>query len=123
VYDKGKVIFEAEPQKESVPAIPKISSAIAGGLVVSKVSPEYPEQAQQQQIEGPVNLEITVDENGMVKSVIVAGGDALLARAAAAAVRQWRFRPYAPQGKATAFRTSVTVKFSLSENNGEVKNP
>jgi TonB family protein len=123
VYDKGKVIFEAGSPKQSAPAIPKISSAIAGGLVITKIRPDYPEQAQQQQIEGAVNLEITVGDTGTVQDVKVASGEPLLANAAAAAVRRWRFRPYAPQGKATAFRTSVTVKFSLSGNDSEAKNP
>jgi TonB family protein len=123
VYDNGKIIYPASAKKESLPSIPKISSAIAGGLVVSKVGPDYPEQAQQQQIEGPVNLEITVGETGVVQDVTVETGDPLLAKAAVAAVRQWRFRSYAPQGKATPFRTSVTVKFSLSGNDGEVRNP
>ncbi len=123
VYDKGKVIYQASAQKKSLPAIPKISSAIAGGLVVSKIGPDYPEQAQQQQIEGPVNLEITVGETGVVQNVTVASGDPLLATAAVAAVRQWRFRPYAPQGQPTPFRTGVTVKFSLSGKEGEVRNP
>jgi protein TonB len=123
VYDKGKVIYEASAQKTSLPVIPRISSAIAGGLVVSKIGPEYPERAQQQQVEGPVQLEITVSETGTVERVNVESGDPLLAGAAIAAVRQWKFRPYTPQGKATAFRTSVTVKFSLSGTNGEVRNP
>ena len=127
VYDKGKVIFESAPQGRTEPAarssIPTIPSAIAGGLVIAKIRPEYPEAAKQQQIEGPVKLEITVGEDGLVKDVKIANGDPLLAEAAVTAIRQWRFRSYAPGGIPGAFRTSVTVKFSLAGGDGELKNP
>ena len=123
VYDKGKVIYQASALKTPIPTIPKISSAIAGGLVVSKIGPDYPDEAQQGQIEGPVKLEITVSDTGRVQNVTVESGDPLLAKAAVAAVRQWRFRPYAPQGQSTPFRTSVTVKFSLSGSDADARNP
>ncbi|HZQ68798.1 MAG TPA: TonB family protein [Terriglobales bacterium] len=125
VYDKGKIIFQSAAQRapEAVEnsATPTISSAIAGGLLLSKVAPEYPEQAKERQIEGPVHLAITVGPDGLVRDAAIASGNSLLANAAVTAVRQWRFRPYAPAGKATAFRTSVTVKFSLSGTDHEIK--
>jgi len=125
VYEKGKVIFESSQQARPAAGstIPRISSAIAGGLVTSKVSPDYPESAKQQHIEGPVHLDITVGEDGFVQNVQVTSGDRLLANAAVAAVRQWRFRPYEPGGTAKAFRTSVAVKFTLSGSDNEAKNP
>jgi len=40
-------------------------------------------------------------------------GDPQLVMAAVEAVRQWRFKPYAPRGEALNFQTQVTVDFKL----------
>jgi TonB family protein len=126
IYDKGKVVFESASRRVKTsdkPDVSKISSSFAGGLLLNKVQPQYPDSAREQHIEGPVVLEIIVGTHGSVQEVNVKSGTPELADAAVAAVRQWQFRPYTPQGKPTAFETSVTVKFTLAEEASEAKNP
>ena len=57
--------------------------------------PEYPESARRQGLEGRVLLRVLVDERGQSKQVEInhSSGSAALDRAAAEAIRRWRFDP------------------------------
>jgi TonB family protein len=57
----------------------------------TKVMPEYPELAKRVNIKGAVRLEVVVNPDGHVKKVTVLGGNPVLAQAAVAAVRRWRY--------------------------------
>jgi protein TonB len=81
------------------------------GLVDHRVEPDYPAQALPQHLEGPVVLQVWVAKDGTVQDVKLVRGYFALARAASDAVRQWRFKPYSPNGKAIDFQTIVTVNF------------
>ena len=59
----------------------------------TKVMPEYPELAKRVNIKGAVRLEVIVNPDGHVKKVTVLGGNPVLAQAAVAAVRRWRYAP------------------------------
>ena len=64
-------------------------------------------------IEGPVVLDATVSENGLLENVKVVSGHAVLAQAAIEAVRQWRYRPYLLNGKPVRMQTKITVNFKM----------
>jgi TonB family protein len=118
VYRDGKVIYRqpksgsaATPSGQSAPVF--LSSEVANQLLIQRVEPEYPEQARERQVQGPVTLQLTVDKDGVVQSTNVVNGDDRLAAAATSALRQWRFKPFLQQGKAEEFQTDVTVEFRL----------
>lgn len=58
---------------------------------INKVVPQYPSLARQMNLQGTVRLEVSVGENGSVKSVEVKGGSPLLVQSAQDAVRLWRW--------------------------------
>ncbi len=89
----------------------RVSGATALKAVVSKVDPEYPSVARQLKIEGEAQLEVLVDEAGSVEKVDVVSGNPVLTKAAADAVKKWRFSPFAVDGKATKAIAPVTVTF------------
>jgi len=111
IYEKGKVIFP-EPSSVEGERAPAPSGKGANYLI-QRVDPIYPEQAEQQHVQGPVVLEAMVGSDGSVREVKTISGDPLLAPAAADAVRQWRFRPYSPEGEPVSFQTRVTINFKL----------
>jgi len=49
----------------------KVSQGVSQGLVLKKVSPDYPAQARQLRIEGTVQLEATISKDGAVKNLKV----------------------------------------------------
>jgi protein TonB len=91
----------------------RVSQGVSQGLVVKRVQPVYPEHAKQMRIQGPVLLEATVSKTGDIANVKVLSGDAILARAATDAVRQWKYRPYFLDGEAVDIQTQITVNFKL----------
>lgn len=75
------------PRKHNVPKL------------ISKVLPAYPPEAKQNHIWGDVVLDVTLNDDGTVNAVDVIDGQPLLAEAATAAVKQWRYHPLVVQGK------------------------
>jgi len=81
------------------------------GLLIHKVEPDYPQQALMQHLEGPVVLQAWIARDGTVRDLKLVKGYFVLGRAAFDAVKQWRFKPYSPNGKAVDFQTTLTVNF------------
>jgi TonB family protein len=61
--------------------------------VKTQVEPIYPELAKNMHLNGTVRVEVTVSEQGSVKTTKVVGGNPVLADAAVKAVQKWRFEP------------------------------
>jgi TonB family protein len=80
-------------------------------LVEHRVEPEYPAQALPHRLEGFVVLQVWVTKEGAVQDVKLMRGNFALGRSAVDAVRQWRFKPYSPNGKPIDFQTIVTLGF------------
>jgi protein TonB len=80
-------------------------------LLVHRVDPDYPAQALQQRLEGPVVLQVGIAKDGSVRDLKLVKGYFLLGRAAFDAVRQWRFKAYSQNGKAIDFQTLITLNF------------
>jgi len=62
-----------------------------------------------------VVLEVQVAEDGSVSNIHVRSGDPLLAAAASAAVRNWRYLPYRQNDHRAQFQTDVTLTFNLPD--------
>jgi protein TonB len=63
--------------------------------------------------EGAVELTATISREGAITGVKVASGDPVLGKAAADAVRQWKYRPYLLNGEPVEIETQITVNFRL----------
>lgn len=115
VTENGKVIYRADPSEEEQPAANPESQAPLTRLI-RRVEPEYPDAAMAQHIEGPVVLDVQVLTDGRVGNIKILSGNPLLADAAAKAVKQWQYQPYAAVAGASSSQMQVTVNFSLPAN-------
>jgi TonB family protein len=77
------------------------------------VNPRYPALALQARISGTVEIDCLIDETGRVTGVRVLSGHALLAPAAADAVRLWVYSPTRLNGAAVAVLLTVSVRFEI----------
>jgi periplasmic protein TonB len=91
----------------------------AGGDVsmpqlLSKVEPEYSEEARKAKYSGTVLLSIIVDEHGLPRDIRVIRPVGLgLDEKAVEAVMHWRFRPGLKGGRAVAVQANIEVSFRL----------
>jgi TonB family protein len=142
VYENGKEIFRMKPTAEQSEATkePRKNSSdittahengvqrasavepagvlelppnVAEASVLHRVEPDYPAEARQQGIQGTVVLSLRIAQNGSVQSATPVSGSPLLAQAAAAAVKQWRFKPRLVGGRRTEMQTKITLDFRL----------
>jgi protein TonB len=90
-----------------------VSQGVSRGLLVKNVPPKYPASAMQMRVEGAVELSATVSKEGNISAIKVLSGDPQLARAAADAVKQWKYKPYLLNGEPVEIQTQVTVNFKL----------
>jgi protein TonB len=93
----------------------RVSEGVMQGLVLKKVSPEYPQDAKKDHIQGAVELQVVVDKKGNVANIKVVGGPERLVPASINAVKQWKYRPYLLNGDPMEVETKVTVNFTLAQ--------
>ncbi|HHO47158.1 MAG TPA: energy transducer TonB [Desulfobacteraceae bacterium] len=89
----------------------------AAPLAAENRPPVYPELARKRGWEGTVVLAVRVTEEGLVQSAEIHSSSSyrLLDDAALRAVRRWRFRPGAVEGRAAAMQVLVPVHFVLRD--------
>ncbi len=97
----------------SAPRPIRISEVVTSPLVDQRVPLKYPDSARASGTQGTVVLDVLVAQSGDVKDVSVVSGNADLAKAAADAVKQWKYKPYIIDGAPTEIETRVTLTFSL----------
>jgi TonB family protein len=106
------------PSSSSAPkpalATVKISQGVSQGLLIKRVQPKYPPAAIAIHAAGAVQIEATINKEGSVTNLKVLSGDAVLARAAVEAVRQWRYKPYYLDGAPVEIQTQITVNFKAN---------
>jgi protein TonB len=100
--------------KVATPARVRVSTGVATGLLIKKVTPNYPQLAKQARIQGQVVLQAEISKDGTIQNLQLISGHPMLAPAAIEAVRQWRYKPYLLNGEPVAVETQVVVNFSLS---------
>ena len=77
-----------------------ISRMMEGNLIF-RVQPDYPALARQVRVQGQVVLRAMISREGTIENLQVLSGHPMLVRAAVDAVRQWRYRPYELNGRAS----------------------
>ena len=101
------------PVSPPKPEVLNISQGVTQGLILKRVQPVYPPQALTTRIEGSVLLQATISRDGDIMNVKAISGPSVLGRAAMAAVRQWRYKPYFLNGEPVEIQTQITVNFRL----------
>jgi periplasmic protein TonB len=100
------------PQKPSGPVL--LPSSLISSKTVSKPAPPYPMIAKETHTQGPVVVQIVIDEQGHVISAKALSGSPLLQAAAVQAAYQARFTPTILGGQAVKITGSITYNFVLN---------
>jgi TonB family protein len=94
-------------------SLKKLTKAEAVKAAVSKVNPDYPDVARQLKMQGMVQLEAVISEDGSVAEVRIVSGNPVLTKAASQAVKKWKFAPVTEDGKAVKAVAPVELSFKL----------
>jgi protein TonB len=87
---------------------------VSSPVLISKVEPEYSEEARKAKYSGTVLLSVVVDEHGIPQDIHIVRPLGLgLDEKAVEAVQKWRFRPGIRNGKAVRVRATIEVSFRL----------
>ena len=92
----------------------RLTSSVISSKVVEKPAPPYPSIARAAGVQGPVAVQILVDEQGRVVSAKATSGNPLLQQAAVQAAYRARFTPTLLSGKPVKVTGSITYNFVLN---------
>jgi protein TonB len=99
--------------KVAAPTKMSISAGVAGGLLIQKTAPVYPQMAREARVTGTVVIQATITKSGAVDNLRVISGPAMLRQSALDAVKTWRYKPYLLDGEPVDVETTVSVTFSM----------
>jgi TonB family protein len=106
----------AQNTSQTTPKVNDDMPLQVGSLVeyaTQKVNPVYPPQAKTLRMTGVVKVEVTIDEQGQVAAVQNSSGPSLLQRAAADALKKWKFKPFVRDGQPVKAKGFVNFNFNL----------
>jgi TonB family protein len=83
------------------------------GSTLKKVAPSYPKEAKAARVSGPVEVQVTISEEGRVIEAIAISGPELLREAAVQAAKGWVFKPTKADGAPVKVRGILTFNFEL----------
>jgi protein TonB len=90
-----------------------ISAGVAGGLLIQKTAPVYPQMAREARVSGTVVIQATISKTGAIENLHVVSGPTMLRQPAMDAVKTWRYKPSLLDGEPVDVETTVSVNFSL----------
>jgi TonB family protein len=105
--DLGRNETTTEPQRPQA----HVPAEVMEKLIRHRVDPDYPAAARPAKLQGVIALDVVVGRDGAVADVHALNGPDVLAQAAVAAMRWWRFEPYRVDGKPVVVETTVAMEF------------
>lgn len=107
----------APPPPPAPPAVPSGPLQVGGSVkpprLLHAVQPAYPVLAKQARVQGVVQIDAVIDENGNVVKEHAVSGSGILVPAALEAVSQWKYQPTYLNGKPYPVELEVDVTFQL----------
>jgi len=93
----------------------RVGGRVKPPKAIVQVHPEYPLLAKQARIQGQVQIDAILDEQGNVVEMRVVSGPPLLHQAALDALKQWKYEPVYLNDQPIAVEMIVTINFQLSQ--------
>ena len=93
----------------------RVGGRIRPPKAIVQVHPEYPVIARQARVQGQVQIDAVLDEQGNVIDMKVVSGPPLLYQAALNALKNWKYEPTYLNDQPIAVEMIVTVTFQLTQ--------
>src|SRR5262245_17153308 len=102
------------PSTSSTQDFEQVPESDLQGRAITEVKPEYPPNAKKMNATGPVEVEITISEAGLVIEAKAISGHLALRSAAVVAARKWVFKPAILNGAPVRVKSVLTFVFAPS---------
>ena len=102
---------EQTPATQATQARVQVSAEVMQKLLLHRVEPVYPSEAQKHNLQGVIALDVVVGQDGDVVSARPLNGPPILANAAVDSLRWWKFSPYRVNGEPVAVETTLAIEF------------
>jgi periplasmic protein TonB len=99
--------------KSGVPL--RVGGRIRPPKAILQVHPDYPPLAKQARVQGQVQIDAILDEQGNVVDMKVVSGPPLLYQAALEALKKWKYEPTYLNDRPIAIELIVTITFQLGQ--------
>jgi len=109
----GTAAGSPEVRRGNTATPPPLGGDVRPPKLVKSTTPAYPPLARTQRVSGDVQVDAVVDTTGKVDAVKILSGPLLLQRAAADAIRQWKYAPGMLDGVPTPMHVTVVMKFRI----------
>lgn len=96
-------------------AAERVPASTALAALASKVTPEMPPLARQLKLSGLVEMDVTINEEGVVEKVTVLRGNPILSRAAEDTMKKWKFKPIRQGDKTIKAITTLTFEYKYKD--------
>ena len=103
------------PPKPHAPERIRVGGNVEAAKAIYAPTPEYPPLAKMARVQGMVRLSAIIAKDGTIIDLKVISGNPLLAPAALAAVRQYRYQPTLLNGQPVEVDTEIDVNFTLAD--------
>lgn len=100
------------PPPAKPPPPPRISEGVLRGNAVTRSKPLYPPSAARMNAAGPVEVQVTISEDGRVVEAKAISGHLALRNAAVEAARKWVFHPTTLNGVPLRVQSILTFVFT-----------
>ncbi len=101
------------PPPKKTPEIIHVGGDAEAARCIRKVTPIYPEIAQEARIQGTVVFHAIIGKDGTVQQLTYISGPPLLVQAAKEAIEQWRYQPELLNGVPVEVDTVISAVFTL----------
>src|SRR5262245_19973108 len=109
---RGECLLVVAAVAGAADAPKKVSMGEAMHAGVVKTPSEFPALAKQLKLQGAVELDVVIAENGTVESVTPISGNPVLTKPAADAVKRWKFKPFQQDGAPVKAQAALKINFS-----------
>ena len=92
-----------------------VPPGVIAGNKISGSIPKYPEAAKKARIQGIVELDAVIGNDGSIEHLEVVYGPEELQQSALDAVRDWKYKPYLLNGDPVEVKTTIKVTYTLSK--------
>jgi len=108
----GVGLLAAAPQDQS--GAYKVGGNVTAPHVISRVDPQYTDEAHAAKVEGTVLLSVVVGADGIAHDInVVKGIGSGLDEKAVEAVQKWKFAPATKDGEPVRVKAQIEVNFRM----------